>query len=55
MFSMEETHVCILDRQVSVHKARTLSTAEAIFASLAGAQQHGCMIVMAAGVHLARY
>jgi transposase len=36
--SMEETHVCVLDREGAVvHEARTISTAEAIFASLAKA------------------
>jgi hypothetical protein len=31
--SMEETHVCVLDREGAVvHEARTISTAEAIFA-----------------------
>ena len=36
--SMEETHVCVLDREGAVvHEAKTISTAEAIVASLAKA------------------
>ncbi|PZV33110.1 hypothetical protein B5V02_37815 [Mesorhizobium kowhaii] len=36
--SMEETHVCVLDREGAViHDAKTTSTAEAIVASLAKA------------------
>jgi transposase len=36
--SMDETHVCVLDRKGTVvHEARTISTAEAISESLAKA------------------